>query len=47
MKRSRHIAKEGWEQAVGTDPATTVETGSVSSGNKVGHTTEKAEHAVP
>ncbi|KAI4619041.1 hypothetical protein J4E83_005993 [Alternaria metachromatica] len=46
VKRSRRIAKEGWEQAVGTDPATMVETGSVSSGNKAGHTTEKAEHKV-
>ncbi|KAI4939144.1 uncharacterized protein J4E92_000427 [Alternaria infectoria] len=46
VKRSRRVAKEGWEQAVGTDPATMVETGSVSSGNKAGHTTEKAEHTV-
>jgi hypothetical protein len=47
VKRSRRVAKEGWEQAIGTDPAAIMETGSTSSGNKAEHKTEKAEHVSP
>ncbi|CAN9232271.1 unnamed protein product [Alternaria sp. RS040] len=47
VKRSRRVAKEGWEQAIGTDPVAIMETGSTSSGNKAEHTTEKAEHVSP
>ncbi|CAN9277537.1 unnamed protein product [Alternaria alternata] len=47
VKRSRRVAKEGWEQAIGTDPAAIMETGSTSSGKKAEHKTEKAEHVSP
>ncbi|KAG9193770.1 hypothetical protein G6011_03805 [Alternaria panax] len=47
VKRSRRVAKEGWEQAIGTDPAILMETGSTSSDNKAEHTTEKTKHTSP
>ena len=46
VKRSRRVAKEGWEQAIGTNPAAILETGSMSSGRKdaEGKVMEKTEN---
>jgi hypothetical protein len=44
VKRSRKVAKQGWEQVVGAHPAALAETGSISSGKKLDVGTEKKEH---
>lgn len=43
MKRSRRVAKQGWEQAEGTHPAGILEIGSMSSGKKAESNVEKRE----
>ncbi|KAJ4377745.1 hypothetical protein N0V83_000575 [Neocucurbitaria cava] len=48
VKRSRRVAKQGWEQAEGTHPAGILETGSMSSGKKAESNVEKREeHTTP
>ena len=45
VKRSRRVAKEGWEHAVGANPAVILEAGSMSSEQKdaAGNVMEKTE----
>ena len=44
VKRSRRVAKEGWEHAEGVNPVAAMETGSLSSGKREEEGVEKKEH---